>query len=628
MAIDSRRWWALLTVLMAGCASEEAQDATPADATDSGYTYVLGDTGPTGDATPDAAAPEVGEAPPDVGGPAIDTTQPADTVVVPDASDAGSTPPLGDDATVVTTDLPSTLPCGGTWPASITMKNTGTTTWTRDGGYKLGTVGDEDPFYGPEPRVWLPEEAAVAPGETWTFSFALTAPPSPGTHTTDWQMVHESVQWFGGVAAQQVQVQCEPTTAPTGPVGLLGGSLTDDGGPFHALGATLMWGAWGFRHDKARLEQNLAWLRDRGFDYIRVLGVVGDPNAEDYWDGREVDWHWPDYADVIAGLTDLAYQGYGLRVEWTLIGDGQLNIPNTEDRYALIDTFLAMSKGREQEVIHFEIANEAWQNGFSGDDGLAELRALTAYMASKTDILVAASAPDGHECTDAQAIYVDSGADLATVHFDRDTSKTEGPWRPVRQPWEHQFCEGLPVGSNNEPIGPGASVASEEDPERLLAAAITTYVAGLPLYVYHTKAGVRGDLNLWDMPEVNGFALLDALVPPDLSSWSQKNAHWADSPFKVYAGDADGALVPDSMWPDLPSPTSGAVRAYGAVKGKDFFVFPIGILGKVVVEPRQGMTFDVIAPMTGEVLSHHEAAAGEQITVKGAGALILRGAYW
>ena len=41
----------------------------------------------------------------------------------------------------------------------------------------------------------------------------------------------------------------------------------------------------------------------------------------------------------------------------------------------------------------------------------------------------------------------------------------------MRQPWHHQHCP-LPAGSNNEPIGPGSSVATENDPIRLVAAAI------------------------------------------------------------------------------------------------------------------------------------------------------------
>lgn len=415
-----------------------------------------------------------------------------------------------------------------------------------------------------------------------------------------------------------------PSGARTGRVRLEGNSLVDDGGAFNALGATMMWAAWGYKFDRARLEENLAYLSQHGFHYIRALGVVGDYAEADYWDGREIDWHWDDYAEVIAGLTDLAYDTYGLRMEWTLIGDGQKNIPAEADRYALVDTFLAMSVGREEKIIHFELANEAWQNGFEGSEGVAQLRALTQYMNDQTEILVAASAPAGVECSDTLEIYAGGVADIATIHFDRNIATVEGGWRPVRQPWEHAYCEGAPVGSNNEPIGPGASVNTEDDPVRLVAAAITTYVSNIPLYVFHTNAGVRGDSNLFEMPGADAFVHLADIVPAGLASWSRKNAHWPDSPFVVYAGEG-GQLVPDTMWVDLGAPESGAVRAYGDTNGDEFFVFPIGILGTVTMAPRQNVTFDVIDPMSGSVVQHLELGAGEQFQLSGAEALVLKG---
>jgi hypothetical protein len=417
-----------------------------------------------------------------------------------------------------------------------------------------------------------------------------------------------------------------PSGKRTGRVSLEGNSLVDDGGAFNALGATMMWAAWGYKFDRRRLEANLQFLSEHGFHYIRALGVVGDYAEEDYWDGREIDWHWDDYAEVIAGLTDLAFDTYGLRIEWTLIGDGQKNIPEEADRYALVDTFLAMSQGREEKIIHFELANEAWQNGFEGSAGVEQLRALTSYMNGQTDILVAASAPAGVECSDTLEIYAGGVADLATIHFDRNTATVEGNWRPVRQPWEHAYCEGAPVGSNNEPIGPGASVTSEDDPVRLVAAAITTYVSNIPLYVFHSNAGVRGDTDLFEMAGADAFVHVAGIVPGDLASWDRKNAHWPDSPFVVYAGEG-GQLYPDTMWVDLGAPESGVVRAYGDTKGDEFFVFPIGILGSVTMAPRQNASFDVIDPMTGSVVQHLDLAAGQQFELSGAEALVLKGTF-
>ena len=398
-------------------------------------------------------------------------------------------------------------------------------------------------------------------------------------------------------------------------------SLADDGGKFNALGASLFYGAWAHKNDRPRLQRNLATLSRNGFDYVRVLGVVGDTKAPDSWDGRESDWRDPDYAETIAGLTDLASDGYGLRVQWTLIGDGQKNIPDRTDRFRLADTFLQMSRGREHKIIHFEIANEAWQNGFAGEEGEKQLRELTKYMNDRTDVLVAASA--GVDPEQSKRIYAGGVADVATVHFDRDVSKADGHWRPVRQPWEHQFS-GLPVGSNNEPIGPGSSVAAENDPVKLVSAALVTYVSGLPMYVYHSKAGVRGHEELSEMAGVGGFVHLKEVVPPDLASWTPKNAHWPDSPFRVFARDEAGTLVPDRMWPDLKGGT-GAVRVYGAVRGGAFFVVVIGLKRGVVMEPRRPSEFEVIDPMTGQVLDRKTLAAGQRFELTGREVFVLRG---
>jgi hypothetical protein len=113
-----------------------------------------------------------------------------------------------DDAEVVGFVLPTTMDCGGTFQASVEMRNTGWATWTYDESYRLGMVDDEDPFYGPDSRIHLPEDAAIAPGETHTFAFELTAPMAADVHVSDWQMVKEAVHWFGDTAEQQVTVDC------------------------------------------------------------------------------------------------------------------------------------------------------------------------------------------------------------------------------------------------------------------------------------------------------------------------------------------------------------------------------------------------------------------------------------
>src|SRR6186713_1596079 len=183
----------------------------------------------------------------------------------------------------------------------------------------------------------------------------------------------------GGVlTAPRARDQSGPTRQPHGPVRADGRAVTDAAGPFNALGATLFWGAWGYKFDRPRLERNLQTLSAAGIDYVRVLGSVGGAS----WEDRETDPRWPDYDDIIAGMTDLAYDRYGMRVQWTLFGGAPFTA-SASSRTALVDRFAALARGREHKIFAFEIANEAWQNGFRGARGLSELRNLATRLNDK-----------------------------------------------------------------------------------------------------------------------------------------------------------------------------------------------------------------------------------------------------
>jgi len=528
----------------------------------------------------------------------------------------------GDGAEILVASLPSTLACGDTFTAEIMVRNTGTSTWSRTGGYALGAVDDLDPLSAIG-RIELPEMVEVEPGEAHGFAFELTAPADAGVVTTDWRMVHENVAWFGDTATSDVTIDCG-TGMRSGPVRLDGRSFADDGGPFVALGATMMWGAWAYRNDRPKLEANLQFLGDNGFHYVRALGVVGDPNAEDYWDGREIEFHWPDYADVIRGFTELAWDEYGLRVEWTLIGDGQVAVPTPEERDALADVFVALADARPDAIIHFEIANEAWQNGFSGDEGTAELRARTIDLRGRTDVLVAASAAYSDSCDAMMEYYAGDVADLATVHVDRDLGQAEGPWRPVWIPSLLRSCDGLPVATNNEPIGPGASVATEEDPERLVAGALGTWLSGWPGHVFHSNAGVRGDTDLWEMAGITELAALESLVPADLASWPPRDLADPAGPLRVYTS-VGAELVADATWPNVAGATGGVVQLLTSEDDGRFVALALGILGTAVLEARRPLSLEIIEPRTGTIVDSRDLATGERLELSGAGALLLVG---
>jgi hypothetical protein len=404
--------------------------------------------------------------------------------------------------------------------------------------------------------------------------------------------------------------------------------LADDGGDFSALGASLFWGAWGYKHDRARLDSHLKLLADHHFDYIRVLGVVG---RQPYWAGREVDWRWPDYKDVIAGLTDYTYDRYGLRVEWTIFADADQMIPDRADRFRLVDTFLEMTRGREHKIMHLEVANESWQNGFGGAEGIKQIREIASYLASRTDIPVAISDSQGQACADHLVLYKDVPVEIMTEHFSRDVNGSLGRWEPILAPWHNRECAGLPpVTSSNEPIGPGSSVESETDPTRIVAAAISAYMSGSGLYVFHTDAGVWGRDALADMSgarqALDGLSAMKTYLPADIPNWQhelfRQNAG-AEAGIQVFvpiAGDTRGALATESS-------KDGARQVLTSVKGGQFVVVPLGIVEGVTLEARRAVTFDVLHPLSGQTLEHHTLKAGETVRLTGQAVLILKGTF-
>jgi hypothetical protein len=412
-----------------------------------------------------------------------------------------------------------------------------------------------------------------------------------------------------------------------------GASFADDRGPFLALGATLFWGPWGYKFDRERLERTLRFLAEHNVDYVRVLGQVGTPDdPDDSWSDRPIDPRWNDpcpasgdapptcgtYDDVIAGFTDLAYDRYGLRVEWTIFG-GIGFTPTPRSRVALVDRMLAMAKGREPKIMHFEIANEFYQNGFEGPEGLQELRRLGKRLQDRTRVLVALSEPPGSDCGVLQRMHAGGVGEVVTEHFTR--SDDDDGWAAVRAPWKLQACRGLPrLRSNNEPAGPFSSVRAEGDPLRLTMSAAVTYASGMGAYVLHTGPGVRGggraDLKLGRPADIQAVPEIDRILgalhtvrrvlPPDLPQWARRQAGDQD-PIRLRSGEA------------------GAVAAFTATRDNRFVVLPHAVDGPLTVQARVRVALRIIEPVSGEVRFQGTLPASGTATVNGSAAYILIG---
>jgi hypothetical protein len=435
-------------------------------------------------------------------------------------------------------------------------------------------------------------------------------------------------------------VRVDTTSAATGAnvVRVNGKSLRDNRGPFLGLGASYFQALRRAKYDRARLTNDLVLLAAKGFNYVRVLSMVN-------WDGLEIApvsfvnsvgksvTGWPDYAQQLRDLLDII-AAHGLRAELTIFADAQYIMPAKLTRQAHLDTILAAITGRQHKVAHLEVANEAWQNGFPGSTGVSDLREFTQYLADRTSIPVAITSNDDTSEAGIASLYRGSASALATVHFSRDLGTVEGGWLPVRDCYRAANLPGVPPVTSNEPIGAGSSVATENDPLKLCAAAVFAWVANLPAYVYHSKAGVQGwtsccppsgpEISFQDTAGIEAYRFLRTLLPADLSSWVRNDGLETSAPFTVFCnGQAN------TYWPTVASPTSGCDRNIGSAKGREFVCFPMGILnGGVTLQARRAMKFQVLNPLTGAVVSNVTMNVSNAMTLpQGPGAYILKGSF-
>jgi hypothetical protein len=461
-------------------------------------------------------------------------------------------------------------------------------------------------------------------------NFAWVGPLDDMTQYYVFVRLSDSSSTWGPWNASGRTFHVNSTVVPGGTnlVRVNGRSLRDNNGPFLGLGASYFQALRRAKYDRARFTNDLAFLASKKMNYVRTLSMVGWYEA---WQGLEIApvsfvnrvgtpvAAWPDYWQQFLDMIDIIYS-FGMRAQVTIFADAQL-MPNKSARIAHMNTMLQNLAGREHKVILLEVANEAWQNGFPGDQGVADLREFAQYLNDRTEIPVAITS--NHQDS-FDSLYAGSAADIATWHFSRDIGTVEGGWLPVRDCYTLGNLTGRPAVSSNEPIGPGSSVSSENDPIKLVTAAVFAWTANLPMYVYHTSAGVFGHVTFESMAGAGDYVHLHNILPPDLSSWVRNDGLEATAPFTVFCnGQAN------KYWPDVSSPTSGCDRNIGSAKGKEFICVPMGILsGGLTLQARRPVSFQAVNPLTGEVYKTYAIGTGAQITLpQGPGAYILKGTF-
>ncbi|HEX8130206.1 MAG TPA: PKD domain-containing protein [Pyrinomonadaceae bacterium] len=155
------------------------------------------------------------------------------------------TNPSANGATFISHDVPTTMNAGLKYTVSVTMKNTGTKTWTAADLHRLGPQNPQDNNTWGVTRVNVP--MTVAPHGSAVFTFVVTAPSAPGAYNFQWRMLQDAVEWFGDFTPNVVvNVAAAATGSCTGTVPCDGlATLSYDTGTNHVNSAGWLYDAAG-----------------------------------------------------------------------------------------------------------------------------------------------------------------------------------------------------------------------------------------------------------------------------------------------------------------------------------------------------------------------------------------------
>ena len=102
-----------------------------------------------------------------------------------------------DDARFISQEIPRIMRAGETYTITITMKNTGLSTWNIEKGYFLGSLLPDKNLDWEGNRKYLGAGEEVKPGETATFVMSDRAPLEPGKYRFQRMMGREPAKAFG-----------------------------------------------------------------------------------------------------------------------------------------------------------------------------------------------------------------------------------------------------------------------------------------------------------------------------------------------------------------------------------------------------------------------------------------------
>jgi hypothetical protein len=109
------------------------------------------------------------------------------------------------DAEMVSDTIPDTMTAGQSQSVSITVKNNGTQSWSESALIRLANDATTQQFGAA--RILIPSGTTVSSGNSYPFTYTITAPSTPGTYPLYYLMVKEGVTGFGDPLSHPVSIQ-------------------------------------------------------------------------------------------------------------------------------------------------------------------------------------------------------------------------------------------------------------------------------------------------------------------------------------------------------------------------------------------------------------------------------------
>jgi hypothetical protein len=362
-------------------------------------------------------------------------------------------------------------------------------------------------------------------------------------------------------------------------------------------------------------------FKTAGYRYARLLAQVDGK----HWAGQEINPHDAGWDQLVAGATDKAAE-FGGSIEWTIFGSclSGDRYSRQSERIAVVRHFAQIMNGRSAGVAFVEKVNEP-ANGDVGPVSWRDLRELRDVFEQETGgkfltALGAVNTERGEVPTDKNYEGVTAfspagwhrtqeGAEVGICHLDRDMGRGEGVDRPVRQGWD--------VGlenqrwADNEHVGPGSSVTSENRPDVLRVSRTVAFICRAFASCWHSNAGVRG------LPFEGVAGYLQApraalWLPGDLPNGKQLNANsrYPERPF--YLEDRDLRQENGN--------SRGVTRVYTCqAPDGTFYSSCFGMLTDVDLKVERPLAISVRNQDTGEILDEVQRGPGELLHIAKAG---------